>query len=108
MDPPLRARQQTPEYGVETSDITSQKEVQKSTISQKSDFHTFLWDSQGPILGRYQEGGTTVNGVPYCEILQDQLKPAIRWKRRGLLSKGVALLHDNARPHCGNSPVIEL
>jgi transposase len=32
-------------------------------------------------------------------MLRDKLKPAIRTKRRGLLSEGVALLHDNARPH---------
>ncbi|KFM61634.1 hypothetical protein X975_19452, partial [Stegodyphus mimosarum] len=32
-------------------------------------------------------------------MLNVKLKPAIRSKRRGLLSKGVVLLHDNARPH---------
>jgi histone-lysine N-methyltransferase SETMAR len=32
-------------------------------------------------------------------MLRDKLKPAIRTKCWGLLSKGVALLHDNARPH---------
>ena len=32
-------------------------------------------------------------------MLTDRLNPAIRSKHRGLLSKGVVLLHDNARPH---------
>ena len=32
-------------------------------------------------------------------MLTDRLKPAIPSKLRGLLSKGVLLLHDNARPH---------
>jgi histone-lysine N-methyltransferase SETMAR len=32
-------------------------------------------------------------------MLRDKMKSTIRTKRRGLLSKGVALLHDNARPH---------
>jgi histone-lysine N-methyltransferase SETMAR len=32
-------------------------------------------------------------------MLKDKLKPAIRSKRRGLLSKTVLLHHDNARPH---------
>ena len=32
-------------------------------------------------------------------MLTDRLKPAIRSKRRELLSKGVVLLLDNARPH---------
>jgi len=33
------------------------------------------------------------------DMLVNELKPAIRSKRRGLLSKRVLLLHDNARPH---------
>jgi hypothetical protein len=32
-------------------------------------------------------------------MLQGGLKPAIRSKRKGILSEGVLLLHDNARPH---------
>ena len=32
-------------------------------------------------------------------MLTDRLKPSIRSKRRGLLSKSVVLLHNNARPH---------
>ena len=57
------------------------------------------WDLQGPVLEHYQERGKTINSAQYNEILTDKVKPAIRSKRRGLLSKGVVLLHDNARPH---------
>jgi len=32
-------------------------------------------------------------------MLQNELKPAICKKRRGMLSKKVLLHHDNARPH---------
>jgi hypothetical protein len=32
-------------------------------------------------------------------MLADELKPAIHGKRRGTLSKGVVLHHDNAWPH---------
>lgn len=60
---------------------------------------TVFWDSQGPVLEHYQERGSTINSARYSEMLIDRLKPAIRSKRRGLLSKGVVLLHDNARPH---------
>ncbi|UYV74187.1 hypothetical protein LAZ67_11002345 [Cordylochernes scorpioides] len=35
----------------------------------------------------------------YCDILVNKLKPGIRNKRRGKLSKDVLFLHDNARPH---------
>ena len=81
MDPPLRAREQTPEYGVETSDITSQKKYKSQPSGGKVMFILF-WDSQGPILEHYQEGGTTVNSVHYCEMLRDQLKQAEKKQRR--------------------------
>jgi len=32
-------------------------------------------------------------------MLRNELRPAIRSKRRGRLTKGVLLLHDNSRPH---------
>jgi histone-lysine N-methyltransferase SETMAR len=83
---------------MERSDIVSQKEVQNSTIGGKSDFDTF-WEAQGPILEHCQERGTTVNSVRYSEMLWDHMKPAILTKRLGLLSKGVAMLHGNTRPH---------
>ena len=60
---------------------------------------TVFWDSQGPILESYQERGTTVTSATYCDILQGELKPAIRSKRRENLSKEILLLHHNARPH---------
>jgi hypothetical protein len=54
-----------------------------------------FWDSQGPVLEHNQERGTTINSAGYKDMLIDCLKPAIRSKRRGLLSKDVVLLHDN-------------
>jgi len=59
---------------------------------------TVFWDSQGPILETYQERGTTVTSTMYCDILQRELKPTIRSKRRGKLSKEILLLQ-NVRPH---------
>ncbi|UYV68723.1 hypothetical protein LAZ67_6000553 [Cordylochernes scorpioides] len=40
-----------------------------------------------------------MNSDLYCDILVNKLKPGIRNKRRGKLSKGVLFLHDNARTH---------
>ncbi|UYV64290.1 hypothetical protein LAZ67_3000157 [Cordylochernes scorpioides] len=40
-----------------------------------------------------------MNSDLYCDILVNKLKPGIRNKRRGKLSKGVLFLHNNARPH---------
>jgi histone-lysine N-methyltransferase SETMAR len=59
---------------------------------------TVFWDCKGILLVDVTEHGTTVNAAAYCETLK-KLKDAIRRKRPGLLSKGVLLLHDNARPH---------
>lgn len=60
---------------------------------------TIFWDSKGPLLEHYLEKGSTVTSARYSEMLTKDLKPSIRTKRRGLLSKKVLLLHDNARPH---------
>lgn len=61
---------------------------------------TVFWDMQGPVLCHYLEGRcVSVNSASYSELLKTQLKPAIRSRRRGALTKGVILQHDNARPH---------
>jgi len=42
---------------------------------------TVFWDSQGPILETYQERKTTVTSATDCDILQRELKPAVRSKK---------------------------
>jgi histone-lysine N-methyltransferase SETMAR len=66
---------------------------------------TFFWDIQGTILSKFQAHGETVNSAKYYALLQDQLKPAIHHKQWGLLSKGVPLLHNNARLHTATATV---
>ena len=58
-----------------------------------------FWNSQGPILEHYQERGSIINSARYSEMLIDRLKPEIRSKHQGQLSKGIVFLHDNAHPH---------
>jgi hypothetical protein len=41
---------------------------------------------------------STINAGVYCDTLK-KLRRAIQNKRRGMLSRGVVMLHDNARPH---------
>jgi len=43
--------------------------------------------------------GNTVTNATYADLFKNHLRPAIKSKRRGLLSTGVLLQHDNARPH---------
>ena len=57
---------------------------------------TIFWDSKGSILEDYLEKGRTINSARYSDLLANNLKPAFRTKRRGLLSKKVLLLHDSS------------
>lgn len=61
----------------------------------------------GPLLIEYAEPGQNINANRYCATLQ-RLRTAIKNKRRGLLTRGVILLHDNARPHTANVSVATL
>jgi len=68
---------------------------------------TVFWDCQGVLLTEFQQRGHTVTSASYCTILT-KLRAAIRRKRPGLLTKGVLLLHDNARPHSANQTTATL
>jgi histone-lysine N-methyltransferase SETMAR len=65
---------------------------------------TLCWDERGVILEHYMPRGNTVNTATYAH-LKNHLRPAIKSKRRGLLSTGVLLQHENARPHTARSSV---
>jgi len=64
---------------------------------------TLFCDERWLILGHYIPRGNTVNSATYADLLKNHLLPAIKSKRRGLLSTGVLLQHDNARPHTARS-----
>ena len=59
---------------------------------------TVFWDAKGVIILDFLPKRSTITGVYYANLL-DQLRTAIREKRRGKLSKGVLLQQDNARVH---------
>ena len=65
-----------------------------------------FWDSRRPLLEHYLERGSTATGHNYCEMLRQDLRLAIRAKRRGLLSRGVTLLHD-IDPPLSATPTVE-
>ena len=66
---------------------------------------TLFLDSKGPILEDYLEKGRTINSERYSDLLANNLKSAVCTKRRGLLSKKVLRLHENARPHTASQTV---
>lgn len=81
---------------------TSPKKVKfKQTISARKIMCTVFWDRKGVLLVEFLPRGDTINSTRYCETLK-KLRRAIQNKRRGMLSKGILLLHDNARPHAAN------
>ena len=59
---------------------------------------TVFWDAKGVIMLDFLPKRSTIIGVYYANML-DQMRTAIREKRRGKLSKGVLLQQDNARVH---------
>ena len=59
---------------------------------------TVFWDAKGVVMLDILPKRSTITGVYYANLL-DQLRIAIREKRRGKLSKGVLLQQDNARVH---------
>ncbi|KFM58918.1 Histone-lysine N-methyltransferase SETMAR, partial [Stegodyphus mimosarum] len=74
------------------------KQKFKVTMSSQKIMCTVFWDRKGVLLTEFLPRGETINAARYCETLT-KLRRAIQNKRRGMLSKGIVLLHDNARPH---------
>ena len=62
---------------------------------------SIFWDTKGVPLTDYLAHGSTING-PYYALLIERLRSAILEKRRGKVSHGVLLLHDNAPVHKSN------
>lgn len=74
------------------------KQKFKTTMSAQKIMCTVFWDRKGVLLAEFLPRGETINAARYCETLT-KLRRAIQNKRRGMLSTGIVLLHDNARPH---------
>ena len=70
----------------------------KSQISAGKVMLTAFFDHEGLLLADFKEPGVNITAIHYNDTL-DKLHTAIKNKRPGMLSRGVILLHDNARPH---------
>lgn len=64
-----------------------------------------FWDSRGVILTDYLPKGETLNSDYYCNLLE-KLRDALKQKRRGMISKGIRLLADNAPVHTAQASVV--
>jgi histone-lysine N-methyltransferase SETMAR len=61
--------------------------------------YSFFWDHKGIIFKTPVPPGTTITKAYYANILSNELHPEIKKQRRGLISAGVILHHDNAPVH---------
>jgi hypothetical protein len=89
---------------VETHFFSTSKKL-KNVPSAKKVMMILFRDIIGPIFEHYMEHGQTVNSERYSAMLKNKLKPAIRSKWRGLLSKTVLLHRDTARTHSAAATV---
>ena len=88
---------------VDASLLTQQtEEVQANVFQSEAQFSTWqatvFWDRKGILLVEFLPPGATINSEVYCETIK-KLQRSIQNKRRGRLTRGVVLLHDNARPY---------
>ena len=70
----------------------------KQTLLNKKMMATVFWECMGILLTEFMAPGTTMMSEVYCETL-NKLHSLIQNKWRGMLTKGVVLLHNNVRPH---------
>jgi histone-lysine N-methyltransferase SETMAR len=79
--------------------------VPRNSKSASKVMLTLSWDFKGPILNYFQHNGQTRSSARYCAMLQEELKPTTRSKRRGFMTNGVVLHHNNAQPHTAAATV---
>ena len=66
----------------------------KQTTSTRKIMCTVFWDRKGVLLVDLLPQGSTIIATDL-----KKLRRAMQNKRRGMLSRGVVMIHDNARPH---------
>ncbi|GFV52547.1 hypothetical protein TNCV_1918651 [Trichonephila clavipes] len=67
-------------------------------VSKHKIMATLFWVQCSVLLVDLIPQGTTINSGVYCATLR-KLQRVLQDKRCSMLSKGVLLLHDKARPH---------
>jgi hypothetical protein len=70
----------------------------KQTIPTSKILCTLFWDKKRVLLVEFLPQGSTIDAGIYCDTLK-KLHYAIQNKQHGMLTRGVVMLHDNARPH---------
>ena len=63
-----------------------------------------LWDRKGVLLVDFMPPGSTISAAAYCDALT-RLRRVIKNIRRGMLSRGLCLIHDNPWPHSASGKI---
>jgi hypothetical protein len=66
-----------------------------------------FWDRKGVLVKDLMKQGIKMASKVYCEALKNCVWP-FRTKEHGMLTSGVVLLDDNARPHTAARPRVLL
>jgi len=82
---------------VEARFITNHNEIQADHFNSEGHVHSVLGQKRRSAFGLCLKAPKSIAGV-CCDTLQ-KLRCLIQNKRRGILSWGVAIIHDNTRPH---------
>ncbi|GFW94458.1 histone-lysine N-methyltransferase SETMAR [Trichonephila clavipes] len=77
-------------------EFTKSQELKNFDFSEKKHGFCFLGQTMYSSVGIYASRND--NSAAYCQTFK-RLRRAIQNKRRGMLTNGVRLLHDNARPY---------
>jgi hypothetical protein len=74
------------------------KRLNKRCVPTRTLMTTVIWGKKGVLMVEYMQHGTAISSEVCCETLKELCRD-IQNKRCGMLTHGVVLLHDNARPN---------
>ncbi|GFU85342.1 uncharacterized protein TNCV_2386471 [Trichonephila clavipes] len=78
--------------------ILSRQGQSQTNAAKAQDYDNSVLGPARFLLVDFMPQGATINSGAYCAVLW-KLRRALQNKQRGMLSKGVLLLHDNAWSH---------
>ena len=76
-----------------------QQRRNSSTPLQLRSICTIFWDRKGVLLVDFLPKGSKINPGAHSDTQKKKLSRAIHNKWRGTLSRGVVMIHENARPN---------
>jgi hypothetical protein len=82
-----------------THSLYKPKSLNKHFLPARKLMATVYLDREGVLIVEFMQQGTTITSEMYCGTLKKLRRLAIQSNRYGMLTFGMVLVHDNARPH---------